>query len=106
MSDPEGTLAVSDALGERWADEPAYDTFEFRSYLGTTISVDGELYGTLCFGDTAALEEPIRDKERTLIEMHGQEYRTRWSSGIGCRLGQHVSTRSKDALCLRTPSIR
>jgi len=52
--------------------DPAYETFGFESYLGTTISVDDELYGTLCFADTAARDDPINDKEKALVEMHGQ----------------------------------
>jgi len=63
ITDPEGTLAVSDASAEGWEGDPAYETFGFESYLGTTISVDDELYGTLCFADTAARDDPINDKE-------------------------------------------
>jgi len=65
-------MAVSDALAEGWEDDPAYETFEFWSYLGTTVSIDDNLYGTLCFADTAAREEPLTDKEKALIEMYGQ----------------------------------
>jgi hypothetical protein len=72
IADPEGTLAISDALAEGWEDDPAYETFGLESYLGTTVSVDDQLYGTLCFADTAAREEPIRDEEKALIEMHSQ----------------------------------
>jgi len=72
ITDPEGTLAVSDASAEGWEGDPAYETFGFESYLGTTISVDDELYGTLCFADTAARDDPINDKEKALVEMHGQ----------------------------------
>jgi hypothetical protein len=72
IADPEGTLAVSDALAEGWGDDPAYETFELGSYLGTTVSVAEELYGTLCFANSAARDEPIRDKEKALVEMFGQ----------------------------------
>lgn len=72
IADPEGTLAVSDALAEGWEDDPAYETFGLGSYLGTTISLDDALYGTLCFADTTPRDEPINDKEKALIEMHGQ----------------------------------
>lgn len=72
IADPEGTLAVSDAPTEGWEDDPAYETFELGSYLGTTVSGDDGLYGTLCFANTAARDEPIQDKEKALIEMHGQ----------------------------------
>ena len=72
IADPEGTLAVSDAPAEGWDDDPAYERFEFGSYLGTTVSVDDDLYGTLCFANTAARDDPIRDKEKSLVEMHGR----------------------------------
>jgi len=61
ITDPEGTMAVSDALAEGWEDDPAYETFGLRSYLGTRVSVDDELYGTLCFVDTA----PVMNRSTT-----------------------------------------
>ena len=70
IADPEGTLAISDAPAEGWGDDPAYETFGLRSYLGTTVSVDEELYGTLCFASTASREDPIVDEEKAIIEMH------------------------------------
>lgn len=72
IADPEGTVAVSDAPAEGWKGDPAYETFGLGSYLGTTVLVENELYGTLCFANTAARDEPIRDKEKALVEMHGQ----------------------------------
>lgn len=72
IADPDGTLAVSDALAEGWGGDPAYETFGLGSYLGTTVSLDDGLYGTLCFADTAARDEPITAEEKALIEMHGQ----------------------------------
>lgn len=72
IANSEGTMAVSDALAEGWEDDPAYETFEFGSYLGTTVSVEDELYGTLCFADTDARDEPILDKEKALVEMYSQ----------------------------------
>jgi GAF domain-containing protein len=72
IADPEGTMAVSDALAEGWKDDPAYETFQLGSYLGTTVSVDDELYGTLCFADTTVRDEPFIDEEKTLVEMYGQ----------------------------------
>lgn len=69
---PEGTLAVSDALAEGWDGDPAYERFGFRSYLGTTVTVEGELYGTLCFADTDRRDERIAEEEATLVRMLGQ----------------------------------
>jgi len=72
ITEPGGTLAVSDAPAEGWADDPAYDTFGLGSYLGTTVSVEDELYGTLCFANTTPRDDPIRETEKTLVEMYGQ----------------------------------
>jgi len=72
IADPEGTIAVSNAFDEGWEDDPAYETLRFESYLGTTVSVAGELYGTLCFADTAARDEPLIDQEKALVEMYSQ----------------------------------
>jgi hypothetical protein len=69
---PEGTLAVSDALAEGWTDDPAYETFGFESYLGTTVSIEDRFYGTLCFVGTDARDDQILDREKMLIEMHSQ----------------------------------
>ncbi|QLD87437.1 hypothetical protein HWV23_10675 [Natronomonas halophila] len=117
IADPEGTMAVSDALAEGWADDPAYETFEFGSYLGTTISIDDELYGTLCFANTAAREEPIRDEEKTLIEMHGQWVAytlALWDgppireTGIDTIEGRTISSEAIDSMmdALRKPTRR
>ncbi|WP_241154884.1 GAF domain-containing protein [Halorubrum sp. CSM-61] len=72
IADPEGTTAVNDARAEGWGGDPAYETFGLGSYLGTTVSVGEELYGTLCFADTAPRDEPINDKEKALVELYSQ----------------------------------
>ena len=72
IADPKGTIAINDAPTEGWEEDPAYETYGFRSYLGTTVSVGDDLYGTLCFADTAPREEPIRDAEKVLVEMYSQ----------------------------------
>lgn len=72
IADPNGTLAVSDASAEGWEDDPAYDRFDIGSYLGTTVTVDNELYGTLCYANTEPRSEPIADEEMTLVEIEAQ----------------------------------
>lgn len=72
IATPEGTLAVSDALAEGWEHDPAYDRFRLGSYLGTTVSVADELYGTLCFVAHDTRDDPIRDEEKALVEMYSQ----------------------------------
>lgn len=72
ITDPEGTMAVSDATAEGWKDDPAYEAFGLGSYLGTTITVNDELYGTLCYANTAPRDQPFTDEEKALIELQGQ----------------------------------
>lgn len=72
IEDPEGTMVVNDAQAEGWGDDPAYEEFGFECYIGTTVTTEDALYGTLCFADTAPRETPITDAERTLVEMFGQ----------------------------------
>jgi hypothetical protein len=72
IAEPDGLLAVSDAATEGWADDPAFETFNLGSYIGTTVTADGDLYGTLCFANTAPRDDPITEDELTLLEMYGQ----------------------------------
>lgn len=69
---PDGTLAVSDAEAEGWADDPAFERFNLGSYLGTTVTVGDDLYGTLCYANTAPRSEPIAAEETALVELEGQ----------------------------------
>lgn len=118
ISDPEGTMAVSEASAEGWRGDPAYERFELESYLGTTVSVDDELYGTLCFADTTAREEPLTDEEKALIEMYGQwaEYiltnadeppfqRTRLDAVEGRAVSSEAIDSMMDALKSRTRRV-
>lgn len=72
IADPSGTMAVNDALEEGWRGDPAYERFDLGSYVGTTVTADDELYGTLCFANTAPRSTSLRDEEVALVEMFGQ----------------------------------
>lgn len=69
---PEGTMAVSDMTAEGWDEDPAYERFDLGCYVGTTVTLDDDLYGTLCFADSASRAPPLTDEEVTLVEMYGQ----------------------------------
>ena len=73
--DHDRLLTVVDAAEEGWEGETAYERFELGTYVGGRVDVDGELYGTLCFADTAAREEPFSDLQKTFVELL-----TRWVS--------------------------
>lgn len=66
---PEGTLAVSDARAEGWADDPAFERFDIGSYLGATVEGDGDLHGTLCFVRRDPRPDPIDEREVELLDM-------------------------------------
>ncbi|MBB6646877.1 ATP-binding protein [Halobellus ruber] len=68
-------LTVVNAADEGWQEDPAYDRFDLGTYIGGRVTVDGELYGTLCFADTDAREEAFTDTQRTFVELL-----TRWVS--------------------------
>ena len=42
------------------------------SYLGAPVLVEGEVYGTFCFYDMAAQEEPFTDWEVTVVDLMAQ----------------------------------
>jgi signal transduction histidine kinase len=65
----EEPLAVVDAAREGWADDPAHDRFGLGTYIGDRVTVDGSLYGTLCFADTEPRGEPFDDTQRTFVEL-------------------------------------
>jgi hypothetical protein len=72
IADPEGTMVVNDALAEGWEGDPAYERLGLGSYVGTTISVENSLYGTLCFANSEPRDERITTEEKRLVEMHSQ----------------------------------
>ncbi|WP_135365671.1 bacterio-opsin activator domain-containing protein [Halosimplex halophilum] len=65
----DGLLALEHAGAEGWDGDPAYERHGMECYLGGKLLVDGELYGTLCFGAADAREGPFTDAEETFIEL-------------------------------------
>ena len=70
--DADGPISVRDAVAEGWEDDPAYDTYGLDSYLGTTLEVDGDLYGTLCFGSETPREGELTETEYTFLDLMSQ----------------------------------
>ncbi|WP_336001511.1 DUF7344 domain-containing protein [Halorientalis halophila] len=67
-----GTMTVTDANAEEWRDDPAYERFGLESYVGSTVELDGERCGTLCFGGSEPLDEPLTACEVGLVELLAQ----------------------------------
>jgi hypothetical protein len=65
----ESPVALHDAPAQGWADDPAYETHGLDCYHGTTITFDGEPYGTVCFVATDARSEPFSESETMFAEL-------------------------------------
>lgn len=68
-------LELTDAGQQGWSDDPAYQIHQLDTYLGMRIEVFGEPYGTVCFVQSEAREEPFSDAELFFIELAGQVLR-------------------------------
>ncbi len=71
----DGLLTVHNAEAEGWAEDPAYEKFEMGTYIGAKVVLEGELYGTFCFANSAPRKEAFTERERTLVELM-----TQWAS--------------------------
>ena len=57
---------------DRPIDDETYERWDLDCYLGGTITVDDERYGTLCFVDDAARETSFTPAERSFVELATQ----------------------------------
>ncbi|MFC6758055.1 MULTISPECIES: PAS domain S-box protein [Haloarcula] len=65
----EVTLGIRDAVAEGWADDAAYERSDLGCYIGGTVTVDGEAYGTLCFADRESRDHAFDETERAFVEL-------------------------------------
>jgi PAS domain S-box-containing protein len=62
-------LALSNVSQQGWAEDPAYEEHGVDCYLGTTIFVDGEIYGTVCFTAETPRETDFTADEKAFVEL-------------------------------------
>ena len=67
--DRERPLTVTDAAAEGWQDDPAYQRFGLACYVGSTVTVDGETVGTICFADRNPTDKEFTEIQETFIEL-------------------------------------
>ncbi|WP_436934190.1 bacterio-opsin activator domain-containing protein [Halovenus marina] len=67
--DADAPLAVADTEAAGYGDDPAYERFGLGCYLGATITVEGEQFGTVCFADEHPRERPFTEREATFLEL-------------------------------------
>jgi len=74
-------LAISNVPAAGWGDHPAHAEFGVACYLGARITVDDDVYGTVCFVSRDARSREFTPAERSFVEllaaMLGREIETR-----------------------------
>ena len=65
----EGQVAIDDVSRSTVIPETAVESFGLEAYIGAKIMVDGDVYGTACFADTASRDESFADADRFLVEL-------------------------------------
>ncbi|WP_424019321.1 GAF domain-containing sensor histidine kinase [Halorientalis pallida] len=68
----EDSVEIDDALESDWEADPAFQRQGFRCYHGTTITVEGEVYGTVCFAAEEPREESFSEDETLFAELIGR----------------------------------
>jgi len=65
--DSDSPVVLDDAESEGWAEDPAYEHFGLRCYLGARVVVDGEVYGTVCFAGREPRERLLLDAQQSTV---------------------------------------
>lgn len=65
----EAPLTVEHASEDGWEGDPAFERFGLACYAGSTIELDGEVYGTLCFADRDPHDREFSEFQETFLEL-------------------------------------
>jgi len=65
----DGLLSITDAEREGWGSDPTYELFGVSCYLGGTVVVDDEIYGTMCFAAVDPRDRDFSDAEQRLVRL-------------------------------------
>jgi len=78
----DGSLSVQAATTSDIIPSQAVETFDLGTYVGAKITVNEDLYGTICFADTEARSDPFTKTEELFVELLAER--------IGNILGQQA----------------
>jgi PAS domain S-box-containing protein len=81
-------VAVHDAVGQGWEEDPAFADFGHACYVGAEVVVEGEPFGTVCFFGPEPRQESFTDAELTFVELISQ--------GIGHEVARRRARTSLD----------
>jgi len=70
-------LTVYNASEEGWTDDPAYEQWGIGCYIGASVEVNDEFYGTLCFVNREPRERRFTQAEQTFVDLMA-----RWVSHV------------------------
>jgi PAS domain S-box-containing protein len=65
-------FALEKASATQWRDHPTYKEHGLEAYLGVRISVDGAIFGTLCFMGRTPRDSPFTAAERETLKLMSQ----------------------------------
>ena len=65
----EWTTAVQHAGESDWTEDPAYELFGLETYIGSKLTVNGDLYGTVCFADRSPRETDFSAVEKGFLDL-------------------------------------
>ena len=65
-------MAVTNASEEGWEGDPAYERWEYETYISGEVRVRDTHSGTLCFVDRSPRETPFTEDEKTFVHLAAQ----------------------------------
>jgi PAS domain S-box-containing protein len=65
-------FSLEDAEQQGWTRDPAYQKYGLSCYLGTKVIVEGQLYGTVCFGNREPLPRSFGPADEAALELLGE----------------------------------
>lgn len=65
----EDQISLYDAPNQGWAEDVAFETYGLHCYHGTSLIVDGNTYGTVCFGAKDPRRSDFSDGETMFAEL-------------------------------------
>ncbi len=65
-------LSFEHASGSAWRSHPCYERFRIEAYLGTPVTVGGEIYGTLSFASPSPRAIPFKASDKEFLRLMAQ----------------------------------
>ncbi|MDT3433741.1 PAS domain S-box protein [Haloarcula sp. 1CSR25-25] len=70
--DTGSVMAIREASEEGWVSDPAYERWDYETYISGEVRVRDAHSGTLCFVDRSPRETPFTEDEKTFVHLATQ----------------------------------